>query len=159
MLQNHFFANFRKLQKKLPICKKKYAEILNVDRSVVTHVERKQKRIGRNFFGSHLEEQSVVFPVMVKGVCQICRFDRLQKYCVWRKFFVILNLKISWFCVTFSPRTPYLMSSLRVKIYFIVCILVLREFRLNRNDFTTSSISSSNVKFFAVVSKSPVFTS
>ena len=30
-----FFANFQKLQKKLPICKKKYAEIRDTVRSVV----------------------------------------------------------------------------------------------------------------------------
>ena len=54
-----FFANFRKLQKKLPICKKKYAEILNTARAVVTIAEKKVKRRNRIFFGSHLEEQSV----------------------------------------------------------------------------------------------------
>ena len=47
-----FFANFRKLQKKLPICKKKYAEILNVDRAVVTSREKKVKSNIRIFFGS-----------------------------------------------------------------------------------------------------------
>ena len=59
-----FFVNFRKLQKKLPICKKRYAEILNVARTVVTNVEKNEKRIGRNFFGSHFEEQSVVVSPM-----------------------------------------------------------------------------------------------
>ena len=54
-----FFANFRQLQKKLPICKKRYAEILHVPRAVVTIVEKKVKRRNRIFFGSHLEEQSV----------------------------------------------------------------------------------------------------
>ena len=33
-----FFANFRKLQKKLLVCKKRYAEILHVARTVVTIV-------------------------------------------------------------------------------------------------------------------------
>ena len=47
-----FFANFRKLQKKLPICKKKYAEILNVARAVVKNVEKKVKPRSRIFFGS-----------------------------------------------------------------------------------------------------------
>ena len=56
----NFFENFRKLQKKLPICKKRYAEILNTARAVVTIVEKKVKRVDRIFFGSHLEEQSVV---------------------------------------------------------------------------------------------------
>ena len=55
----NFFANFRKLQKKLPICKKRYAKILNVARSVVTRVEKNQKRRNRIFFGLDLEEQSV----------------------------------------------------------------------------------------------------
>ena len=55
-----FFANFRKLQKKLPICKKKFAGILNVARAVVTSVEKNEKRRNRISFGSHLEEQSVV---------------------------------------------------------------------------------------------------
>ena len=55
-----FFVNFRKLQKKLPICKKRYAEILNTARAVVTIVEKKVKRRNRIFFGSHLEEQSVI---------------------------------------------------------------------------------------------------
>ena len=40
-----FFANFRKLQKKPPISKKKYAEILNVARAVVTSVEKKNKKM------------------------------------------------------------------------------------------------------------------
>ena len=56
-----FFVNFRKFQKKLHICKKKYAEIFNVARAIVTIVEKKVKRVERIFFGSHLEEQSVVF--------------------------------------------------------------------------------------------------
>ena len=47
-----FFVNFRKLQKKLPICKKKFAEILNVARAVVTNVEKKSNRHNRIFFGS-----------------------------------------------------------------------------------------------------------
>ena len=55
-----FFANFRRLQKKLPICKKRYDEILHVARAVVTIVEKKVKRRNRIFFGSLLEEQSVV---------------------------------------------------------------------------------------------------
>ena len=55
-----FFVHFRKLQKKLPICKKRYAEILNVARTVVTIVEKNEKWNGRNFFGSHFEEQSVI---------------------------------------------------------------------------------------------------
>ena len=54
-----FFANFRKLQEKPPISKKKYAEILNVARAVVTSVEKNEKRRNRIFFGSHLEERSV----------------------------------------------------------------------------------------------------
>ena len=54
-----FFANFRKLQKKPPISKKKYAEILHVARAVVTSVEKNEKRVDRIFFGLHLEEQSV----------------------------------------------------------------------------------------------------
>ena len=45
-----FFANFRKLQKKLPICKKRYAEILGVDRAVVAIVEKKVKSTQQNFF-------------------------------------------------------------------------------------------------------------
>ena len=48
----HFFANFRKLQKKLPICKKKYTKILNVARAVVTNVEKKVKSTNRIFFTS-----------------------------------------------------------------------------------------------------------
>ena len=47
-----FFANFRKLQKKLPICKKRYAEILNVPRAVVRSVEKKVKSNIRIFFSS-----------------------------------------------------------------------------------------------------------
>ena len=37
-----FFVNFRKLQKKLPICKKRYTEILGVARAVVTIVEKNE---------------------------------------------------------------------------------------------------------------------
>ena len=44
-----FFADFRKLKKKLPICKKRYAEILNVARAVVTIVEKNEKRRNRVF--------------------------------------------------------------------------------------------------------------
>ena len=54
-----FFAKFRKLQKKLHICKKKYAEILHTGGAVVTNVEKKVKSIFRIFFGLDLEEQSV----------------------------------------------------------------------------------------------------
>ena len=58
MLEKRFkaviFANCRKLQKKLHICKKKYAEILRTARAVVTNAEKKVKRVGRIFFGSHL---------------------------------------------------------------------------------------------------------
>ena len=61
-----FFAIFWKLQKKLPSCKKKYAKILNVARAVVTRVEKNEKRNGRIFFGSHLEEQSVRHPPTVQ---------------------------------------------------------------------------------------------
>ncbi len=45
-----FFANFRKLQKKLPICKKRYAEILRTGGAVVTNVEKKSKTEEQNFF-------------------------------------------------------------------------------------------------------------
>ena len=38
-----FFAIFRKLQKKLPICKKRYAEILHNGVFVVINVENKQR--------------------------------------------------------------------------------------------------------------------
>ena len=47
-----FFVHFRKLQKKLPICKKRYAEILNVARTVVTNVEKNSNRHNRIVFGS-----------------------------------------------------------------------------------------------------------
>ena len=47
-----FFAIFRKLQKKLPICKKRYAEILHNGGAVVINVEKKVKSIFRIFFGS-----------------------------------------------------------------------------------------------------------
>ena len=62
----YFFANFRKFQKKLPICKKRYAEILNVARAVVVIVEKNEKRIDRIFFGSHFEEQSVEEGLVIK---------------------------------------------------------------------------------------------
>ena len=45
-----FFVNFRKLQKELPICKKRYAEILHALRAVVTIVEKKSKTAKQNFF-------------------------------------------------------------------------------------------------------------
>ena len=47
-----FFAIFRKLQKKLPICKKRYAEILHNGGAVVTNVEKNIKSLFRIFFGS-----------------------------------------------------------------------------------------------------------
>ena len=52
MAQNDFFANFRKLQKKLPICKKNYAEILHVDSAIVKNVEKKSQTNNQNFFTS-----------------------------------------------------------------------------------------------------------
>ena len=45
-----FFVNFRKLQKKLPIFKKKYAEILHVPRVVVTIVEKMKNGTTENFW-------------------------------------------------------------------------------------------------------------
>ncbi len=45
-----FFANFRKLQKKLPICKKRYAEILRTGGAVVTNVEKKSETAKLIFF-------------------------------------------------------------------------------------------------------------
>ena len=47
-----FFANFRKLQKKLLICKKRYAEILHNGGAVVINVEKRVKSIFRIFFTS-----------------------------------------------------------------------------------------------------------
>ena len=55
-----FFVNFRKLQKKLPICKKKFTKILNSVRAVVTDIEKKVKRRSRNFFGMDLGGRSVL---------------------------------------------------------------------------------------------------
>ena len=54
-----FFANFRKLQKKLPICKKRYAEILNVARAVVTNVEKNSNRYSEFFLVPQKSRQSV----------------------------------------------------------------------------------------------------
>ena len=48
----NFFANFRNLQKKLAICKKKYTKILNVARAVLTIVEKKSNQHNRIYFGS-----------------------------------------------------------------------------------------------------------
>ena len=63
-----FFANFRKLQKKLPICKKMYAEILNVARAVVTNVEKNSNRYSEFFLVPQKSRQSVVFsPVKFFG--------------------------------------------------------------------------------------------
>ena len=45
-----FFANFRKLQKKLAICKKRYAEILHVGSAVAKNVEKKSQIEHQNFF-------------------------------------------------------------------------------------------------------------
>ena len=42
-LKINSFANFRKLQKKLSIFKKKYTKILSAARAVVTNVEKKIK--------------------------------------------------------------------------------------------------------------------
>ena len=61
-----FFANFRKLQKKLPICKKRYTEILRTGGAIVRNVEKKVKSIVRIFFGS-------TFGVLG------CNFKSLQK--------------------------------------------------------------------------------
>ena len=51
-LKIDFFVIFRNLQKKLPICKKKYAKILYTGRAVVTNVEKKVKTEMWKFFGS-----------------------------------------------------------------------------------------------------------
>ena len=55
-----FFANFRKLQKKLLICKKRYAEILNVCRTIVRNVEKKSNRISEFFLVPQKSRQTVV---------------------------------------------------------------------------------------------------
>ena len=47
-----FFVNFRNLQKKVPICKKKYAKILNGVRAVVTDVDNRQNGTSEGFLGS-----------------------------------------------------------------------------------------------------------
>ena len=54
-----FFANFRKLQKKLPICKKKYTKILNVPRAVVTIVEKKSNQETEFFLVPQKSHQTV----------------------------------------------------------------------------------------------------
>ena len=51
-LKIDFFVIFRNLQKKLPICKKKYAKILNSVRAVVTDVENRQNGTSEGFVGS-----------------------------------------------------------------------------------------------------------
>ena len=48
----NFFVIFRNLQKKLPICKKKYVKILNSVRAVVTDVENRQNGTSERFLGS-----------------------------------------------------------------------------------------------------------
>ena len=55
-----FFANFRKLQKKLPTCKKRYAEILNVARAVVTNVEKRSNRHSEFFLFPQKSRQAVI---------------------------------------------------------------------------------------------------
>ena len=47
-----FFVIFRNLEKKVPICKKKYAKILNSVRAVVTDVEKNVESNNRIFFTS-----------------------------------------------------------------------------------------------------------
>ena len=51
-----FFANFRKFQKNLPFCKKKYAKILSTVRAVVTDLKKsqtaKQKQIWSQVLGT-----------------------------------------------------------------------------------------------------------
>ena len=54
-----FFANFRKLQKKLPIFKKKYTKILNVARAVVTSGEKIVKSRDRIFLVPQKSRQTV----------------------------------------------------------------------------------------------------
>ena len=54
-----FFVNFRKLQKKLPICRKRYAEILHVGSAVVKNVEKKVKPIIRIFLVPQKSRQTV----------------------------------------------------------------------------------------------------
>ena len=85
-----FFANFRKLQKKLPICKKRYAEILNVARAVVTSVEKKSNRHNRIFFTSakvhpDCRRLSIFIHFMDKNVR-----DKSEK---WETFFVAIVSK------------------------------------------------------------------
>ena len=52
MPQNHFFCKFSKTSEKIAYLQKKYAEILNVARAVVTNVEKKVKSTFRIFFTS-----------------------------------------------------------------------------------------------------------
>ena len=67
MAKISFHPKIRKLQKKLSIRKKRYAEIVNSVRAVVTYVnfffffsKFFQKRRNRIFFGCDLDEQTVV---------------------------------------------------------------------------------------------------
>ena len=55
-----FFVNFRKLQKKLPICKKRYGKILNVARAVVTSGEKKSNRTSEFFLVPQKSRQTVI---------------------------------------------------------------------------------------------------
>ena len=99
MHQNRLFCNFSKSSEKTANLQKMYAEILNLDRSVVTHVGKNEKWNGRNFFGSHLEGQSVVNPPVNFG----------------RDFEVEDHLKIDYFSCRLQPSIGTIAAALRSK--------------------------------------------
>ena len=67
-----FFANFRKLQKKLPIGKKRYAEILRTGGAIVRNVEKKYNQSSEKNQVPSLVSQAVVLVSNKKRFVRHC---------------------------------------------------------------------------------------
>ena len=65
-----FFVNFRKLQKKLIIGKKRYAEILHVGSAVVKNVEKKSNQESEFFLVPQKSRQTVVEATTETSFCR-----------------------------------------------------------------------------------------
>ena len=96
MLQNHFFANFRKLQKKLPICKKKFTKILHIARAVVIVVKNVKKRrseknlhVVPSFVSQTVTQQVNALSFLLR--VETCKFVRRKV----RMYFLLIKTSVS----------------------------------------------------------------
>ena len=85
-LEIDFFVIFRNLQKKLPICKKKYAKILKSVRAVVTDVENRQN-------GTSEQKKSSRFCVTDCSILYMYTTPKIKNSLMGQLFFQISTKK------------------------------------------------------------------